>query len=225
MISSHTHRAPTARGRPRLAGLKKHTGQPSTPRTALGFDPSNSDFVFSPLQQPQSKEKRNCRETATTPEAQTTAVHNTPADAATTCCIQWRRDARVLGSLPLVHWGSLGPFPSCALMPPTLFREFLFSVAVGPLSLWVASPGSSESEPCVTMSVFESPPLQLVPPLPSDRRPLTRSPRREVVSGPAHTRGAHSTASGRRKEVLLFRQPYPALTNGGVVYAVVPCGS
>ena len=33
------------------------------------------------------------------------------------------------------------PPPFCALMPPTLFREFLFSVAVGSLSLWVASPG------------------------------------------------------------------------------------
>ena len=33
----------------------------------------------------------------------------------------------------------------CAVMPPTLFREFLFSVSVGPLSLWVASPGSESS--------------------------------------------------------------------------------
>ena len=35
------------------------------------------------------------------------------------------------------------------------------------------------------------------PPLPSGRRPLTQSPRREVVSGPAITEGAHPTASGR----------------------------
>ena len=35
-----------------------------------------------------------------------------------TCSSQWRRDARVLGSPP-----------SCALMPPTLFREYLLSVA------------------------------------------------------------------------------------------------
>ena len=27
VISSHSHRAPSARGRPRLAGLKKNTGQ------------------------------------------------------------------------------------------------------------------------------------------------------------------------------------------------------
>ena len=37
-------------------------------------------------------------------------------------------------------------------------------------------------------------------------------------------RGAHPTASGRRKTVVLFRQSYPALTNGGVDDAVVPCG-
>ena len=41
---------------------------------------------------------------------------------------------------------------------------------------------------------------------------------------PDHTRGAHPTASGRRQTVVLFWQSYPALTNGGVVDAVVPCG-
>ena len=35
------------------------------------------------------------------------------------------------------------------------------------------------------------------PPLPGGRRQLTHSPRREVVSGPAVTEGAHPTASGR----------------------------
>ena len=35
----------------------------------------------------------------------------TPAVAATTCGSQWRRDARVLGSLPLDALGSLGPLP------------------------------------------------------------------------------------------------------------------
>ena len=42
---------------------------------------------------------------------------------------------------------------------------------------------------------------------------------------PDHTRGAHPTASGRLKTVVLFRQSYPALTNGGVDNAVVPCGT
>ena len=42
---------------------------------------------------------------------------------------------------------------------------------------------------------------------------------------PDHTRGAHPTASGRLRTVVLFRQSYPALTNGGVDNAVVPCGT
>ena len=105
-------------------------------------------------------------------------------------------------------------------------------------------PGSSESAPCVTWSVLGSPPLELVPPLPGGRRPLTHSPRREVVSGPAHTRGAHPTASGRyavavRPLSLWVASPGdvsqpPFSTDrslgrrpccyGGVVDAVVPCG-
>ena len=43
--------------------------------------------------------------------------------------------------------GSLGPLPSCAVMPPTQFREFFFPVAVGPLSLWVVSPGVLSQPP------------------------------------------------------------------------------
>ena len=39
-----------------------------------------------------------------------------------------------------------------------------------------------------------------------DRRPLTHSPRREAVSGPAHTQGAHPAASGRFGGVALFKQ-------------------
>ena len=71
-------------------------------------------------------------------------------------------DARALGSLPLRTLGSLGPLPSCALVPPTLLREFLFSVAVRPLSLWVASPG-----------VLTQPPASLGRFL--GRRPILRS--------------------------------------------------
>ena len=36
---------------------------------------------------------------------------------------------------------------------------------------------------------------------------------------------AYPAASGRLKTVVLFRQSYPALTNGGVDNAVVPCGT
>ena len=105
-------------------------------------------------------------------------------------------------------------------------------------------PGSSESAPCVTCSVLGSPPLQHGPPLPGGRRPLTHSPRREVVSGPAHTRGAHPTASGRHAVAVrtlslwvaspgdMSQPPFSTdrslgrrpCCNSGVVYAVVPCG-
>ena len=67
-----------------------------------------------------------------------------PAVATTTCCIHWRHDARVPSPRTL---GSLGLLPSCAVMPPMLFREFLFSMTVGPLSLWVASPGDLSQLP------------------------------------------------------------------------------
>ena len=61
------------------------------------------------------------------------------------------------------------------------------------------------------------------------RRPFVRStiarwqeatdpqfPKGGSQRGLPNTEGAHPTASGRRKEVVLFRQSYPALTNGGV---------
>ena len=134
--------------------------------------------------------------------------------------------------------GFLGPLPFfCTVATHDVFRAPL-SVAVRKLS--------SESAPCVTWSVFGSPPLQFVPPLPGGRRPLTHSPRREVVSGPAHTRGAHPTASGRHAMTVrtqplwvaspgvIESAPFSQLigpwvvalhhTNGGVVYVVVPCG-
>ena len=44
------------------------------------------------------------------------------------------------------------------------------------------------------------------PPLPGGRRPLTHSPQREVVSGPAIMEGADPTASGRREGVALMKQ-------------------
>ena len=86
----------------------------------------------------------------------------------TSCCLDMLHPVAPRRQGPWVPFprtlGSLGPLPSCAVMPPTLFREFLY------------------------------------------------------------TEGVHPTASGRRKEVVLFRQTYPALTNGGVDDAVVPCG-
>ena len=122
-----------------------------------------------------------------------------PADAATSCSGQWRRDARVLGSLPFEHQGSWAPSLSCT--------DATHAVSGVPLSvaavMWqlgrflFGSARSSESAPCVTWSVLGSPTLQHCPPLPGGRRPLTHSPQREVVSGPDNTEGAHPTASGR----------------------------
>ena len=76
------------------------------------------------------------------------------------------------------------------LWDPSLSRNGVFGApsAVGPLSLRDASPGG--------------------------RRPLTHSPQKEVVSGPAHTEGAHPTASGRLEGVALIEQT-----------ALLTCGS
>ena len=68
----------------------------------------------------------------------------TPAVATTTCSSQWRRDARVLGSLLLQALGSLGPLSF--VQYPRWFESTSWSrVAVGPLSLLDACPGSESS--------------------------------------------------------------------------------
>ena len=48
------------------------------------------------------------------------------------------------GPLPFARWGLWGP-PLCELMAPTLFREYLFPVAVGTRVSLGCQPGSSES--------------------------------------------------------------------------------
>ena len=70
---------------------------------------------------------------------------------------------------------------------------------------------AAPSRPLYRLVGFRVAAHPLVPPLPVGGIPLTHSPRREVASGPAHTRGAHPAASGRLSTVALFRQPYPAL--------------
>ena len=119
------------------------------------------------------------------------------------------RDAKVFGSPPLRTMGSLGPSLVCNTLAGS--RVPLF-VAVRSLSLWDATPGSESSPSSLGRFLGRRPSAR--PPLPGDRRPLTHSPRREVVSGPAHTRGAHPTASGRLKTVALFQQS-----------ALLSCGS
>ena len=69
-----------------------------------------------------------------------------PAVAATICRSQWRRDARVLGSLPFNALGSLGPLPVCKT-PLWLESTSWTRVAVRTQSLWVASPGVMSQPP------------------------------------------------------------------------------
>ena len=68
-------------------------------------------------------------------------------------------------------------------MPPRV----LLPVAVGSLSLWVANPGVL-SQPPTSLVGFGVAALWYGPPLHGGKRPLTHSPRREVVSGPATLR-------------------------------------
>ena len=140
--------------------------------------------------------------------------------------------------------GSWAPSLLCTVATHAVFRVPL-SVAVGKLSLWVASPGVLSQPPASLGRFLGRRPFLAFHHCLAGRRPLTHSPRREVVSGPAHTRGAHPTASGRHamsvsaawdaspgsESSLLFRigsglfgLPALQLTNGGVVHAVVPCG-
>ena len=76
----------------------------------------------------------------------------TPAVAATTCSSKWRRDARVLGALPLRALGSLGPLP--LVQYPRWFESTSWTrVAVRTQSLWDASPGVM-SQPPVSLGRF-----------------------------------------------------------------------
>ena len=81
------------------------------------------------------------------------------AVAATTCCIQWRHDARVLGSLLLVHWGLWSADFLCTDATHAVSRVPLFCGSWAAFSLG-CQPGSSESAPCVTWSVLGSPPVR-----------------------------------------------------------------
>ena len=109
--------------------------------------------------------------------------------------------------VPLRTLGSLGPLPSCAVTQPTLVREYLFLVAVGTRSLWVASPGVMSQLPSSPGRFLGRRPL-LRSTVARGRSPLTHSPRREVVSGPAH-QGCppHGFWASRRSGVVLAVGP------------------
>ena len=113
--------------------------------------------------------------------------------------------------------GSLGPplrsqvfgSPPFCVPTPTLVREFLFLVTRNSKTSLFGLPARElrVSPLCHSVGSWVAA-LPFVPPLPSDRIPLTQSPRREVATGPA-TQGV----------------PTPRLLaslNGGVVSAGVP---
>ena len=157
-----------------------------------------------------------------------------PAVAATTCRSQWRRDARVLG--PSTIWSADATHANLSV-PPFCGSWVAFSLG--------CEPGSSESAPCVTWSVFGSPPLQHGTPLPGASAPTDpQSPKggsqwRRITRGVPTPRllGDLQWQLGRSlfgmpargPSRLLFRMVGSwvaalQLTNGGVVHAVVPCG-
>ena len=112
---------------------------------------------------------------------------------------------------PLGHRDLWVPFPQCT--------DATHAGKIVPFcGSWASfSPGcqpGSESSPSSDGRFLGSPLLWYCPPLSGGRRPLTHSPRKEVVSGPAHTEGAHTTASGRLAGVALFEQS-----------ALLSCGS
>ena len=125
--------------------------------------------------------RRRCRRLSTPPAVFVQSHQQLPRQLAES---QWRHDARVLGSPPLA---------------PKLLREFLLTL----VGFWVAAPL------CRSVGFWVAAP-SFVPPLPGGRRPLTHSPRREVVSGA----GSHEGCPPHG---------FWASPNGGVVSAVIPC--
>ena len=87
------------------------------------------------------------------------------------------------------HSGVFGPPAPFRSLQSTLVREYSVWWQFRPRSLWDASPGVMSQPPVVTWSVFGSPPLRTFHHCPVAGRPLTHSPRREVVSGPVQLGG------------------------------------
>ena len=97
-------------------------------------------------------------------------------------------------------------------LAPKLLREFLLSL----VGFWVAAPL------CRSVGFWVAAP-SFVPPLPGGRRPLTHSPRREEVSGPAQVPTPRLLGASKRwccfgshalpsRTVALITQSYPAGT-------------
>ena len=107
------------------------------------------------------------------------------------------------------HTGVFGPPPFCALMTPTLFREFSFFWQFGRF-LFGMPARSYESAPFFAWSVLGSPPSctfhHCTGQVATDPQSLEGGSQRACP-----TRGAHPTASGRVTTVAFFKQSYPAL--------------
>ena len=108
------------------------------------------------------------------------------AVAATTCSSQWRRNARVLGSLPFHALGSLGPLP--LVQDPRWFESTYFDTSGSWASFSSGCQSGGPSRPLRRMAGSRVAALWYGPPLSDGRRPLTHGPRREVASGPATPR-------------------------------------
>ena len=209
-----------------------------SPCAALGFEPSDSDFVFSLFSRLSflalgSTHNSSCLCGSGSTAASLGGSPSSSLSSSSSCCWSlwvWhqqlpRQPAEASGAATPGFLGAL-PFvrrvfgadsfllhrchPHCFESSSFLWQlgRFLFGLPARLRHLvgfWVAA-------------------LQLVPPLPGDRMPLTHSPRREVVSGPA-TRGvptrrllgvakrwccfgSHTLPS---RTVALFAQSYPAV--------------
>ena len=102
--------------------------------------------------------------------------------------------------------GFLALRPLCAVMPPTMFREFLLPVAARKLSLWVASPGVLSQPPLTRGSVFRvAAPLFVLPFVKRQEATDPQSPKGGSQRA-CHTKGAHPTASGRLGTEAVIKQ-------------------
>ena len=128
---------------------------------------------------------------------------------------------RSLGPLPLARWGlwAPSPFVRCRHRAGSSISCYFVS-AVRALSL--ASPGVL-SQPLLSLGRFLGRRPPFVPPLPGDGISLTHSPRREVASGPVTRVVPTSRLLGVSKRWRCFGSRTLPFTNGGVVFAVVPC--
>ena len=126
-----------------------------------------------------------------------------------------RRGSRVPS---LCTVGSLGPRPFSHAAVRAGSRVLRLVAVLASFSLG-CQPGSYESAPCVTWSVFGSPPLRTVRHCTGQVATDPQSPKGGSQRA-CPTRGAHPTASGRRGTVALLKQTYPAWQLGSGLFGM-----